>query len=269
VRKLRRRRTFFYELTFPLPRAAPYRIRDDGAILGNYTDTTTHGFLYQGGQITSIDCPGSISTFAYGINKTGAIVGACTDSNTGVEHGFLFRNNTYTPIDPTPAATVGVWDVNESLEFAGQAETPSGSIAFAIRYPTFATIPAPGGAVATGINTIGEIVGVDGLNSIGPDGSLQGFLYAGKKLYPISFPGAAWTEPQGINDRGHIAGYMIDAPAATGATHGFVLESGQYLKIDYPGASDTLVRGINNEDQLVGQYYVGNSWHSFFATPAR
>jgi probable HAF family extracellular repeat protein len=56
---------------------------------------------------TSINVPGSTSTNAFGINNTGQIVGAYTDS-TGT-HGFLDTNGVFTtlPFVPTGINNVG------------------------------------------------------------------------------------------------------------------------------------------------------------------
>ena len=58
-----------------------------------------HGFLLSGGAFTTIDGPGSVETFAAGINASGQIVGGYFD-NDGFGHGFLLSGGVFTTIDP-------------------------------------------------------------------------------------------------------------------------------------------------------------------------
>jgi hypothetical protein len=62
-----------------------------GVSTGQYTDAkgSTHGYVRQRtGAITSFDPPGSVATFAEGINAGGGVVGTFGD-NDGFGHGFL------------------------------------------------------------------------------------------------------------------------------------------------------------------------------------
>jgi uncharacterized membrane protein len=64
-------------------------------------------------------------------------------------------------------------------------------------------------------------------------------------------PGASDTAPLGINDRGQIVGFLVDA---SGLLHGFLLDRGVFTRIDVPGASQTTALGINDRGQLVGDF---------------
>jgi uncharacterized membrane protein len=50
-----------------------------GQIVGAYIgqDGSSHGFLAEGSAFTTLDCPGSVSTTAWGINSAGQIAGTC------------------------------------------------------------------------------------------------------------------------------------------------------------------------------------------------
>jgi uncharacterized membrane protein len=98
-------------IPFDFPFAAAtwaWDMNPSGQIVGQYTDTvkTTHGFLLAAPvldstfgftpapgepisyQFISIDYPGAKTTYAYGINTSGHIVGAYVDS-VGKQHGFV------------------------------------------------------------------------------------------------------------------------------------------------------------------------------------
>ena len=48
---------------------------------------------------TTIDPPGSVFTFPFGINDQGDVIGNYTTSD-GVDHGFLLQQGAFTTIDP-------------------------------------------------------------------------------------------------------------------------------------------------------------------------
>jgi hypothetical protein len=84
---------------------------------------------------------------------------------------------------------------------------------------------------------------------------LTGIACAGTSLWAYTYseikvPGAASTSATGINKKGDIAGYYLDANKQV---HGFLLSGGHYTTIDYPGAiGGTWVYGVNDSDIVVG-----------------
>jgi probable HAF family extracellular repeat protein len=82
--------------------------------------------------------------------------------------------------------------------------------------------------------------------------ALIGYVLTHGRAQTVAFPGAADTEPIGINDRGEIVGKFNDA---TGRDHGFLrTRRGRYMRIDVPGAVGTEAWKINNRGQIVGTY---------------
>jgi len=67
----------------------------------------------------------------------------------------------------------------------------------------------------------------------------------------FDFPGAATTNPSGINDAGDVAGSYTDNE---GRTHGFVRHGETFTSIDFPGASFTNARGVSASGEVVGMY---------------
>jgi probable HAF family extracellular repeat protein len=63
---------------------------------------------------------------------------------------------------------------------------------------------------------------------------------------------AAQTSARGINARGDIVGFYVDAQRKQ---HGFLLQDGRYSTIDYPitGVRATIANGINARGEIVGQ----------------
>ena len=63
---------------------------------------------------------------------------------------------------------------------------------------------------------------------------------------------AAQTSARGVNARGDIVGFYVDAQRRQ---HGFLLQDGRYSTIDYPitGVRATIANGINARGEIVGQ----------------
>lgn len=73
-------------------------INDSGEIVGTYYDGVhQHGFLYQGGNYTTINGPSGTDTQINGINNLSQIVGTSFDANTGVLQGFVATPDTNAP----------------------------------------------------------------------------------------------------------------------------------------------------------------------------
>jgi probable HAF family extracellular repeat protein len=114
---------------------------------------------------------------------------------------------------------------------------------------TFTTIEVPESTltVATGIDTLGRIVGY-----YADSRGTHGFLLTGGALSTIDFPGAAWTAAYGINAAGQIVGAY--GPNDTAGRHGFLLSGSNFSSFDFPSSMDTVARGLNNRGQIVGDY---------------
>src|SRR5436305_761222 len=109
------------------------------------------------GTYTQIDYPGSIDTFALGINSSGDIVGLYRDSSQ-LAHGFLLSGGIYSTIDYPGSAQSGLAGIND----VGQAVGWNYLFPFIYDIPTqtFTLIQYPVGPVApAAINNSGMIVG--------------------------------------------------------------------------------------------------------------
>lgn len=67
----------------------------------------------------------------------------------------------------------------------------------------------------------------------------------------LDVPGANATQPSGINARGRVVGWYVQA----GVTRGFIYEDGVWTtNIVYPGAALTQLRGVGPDGTIVGIY---------------
>lgn len=67
----------------------------------------------------------------------------------------------------------------------------------------------------------------------------------------IDVPGATVTAAHGINNRGQIAGFYVDAG---GTLHGFLRSRGSFRTIDVPGTTRSGALDINDRGEIVGGY---------------
>jgi probable HAF family extracellular repeat protein len=67
----------------------------------------------------------------------------------------------------------------------------------------------------------------------------------------IDFPGATFSNAQGVNAGGDVVGFYTDQ---AGKTHGFIYSGGNFQSVDYPDARSTQLRGIGPSGDVVGAY---------------
>ena len=173
---------------------------------------------------TTIDCPGSSSSSARGINDRGDIVGSCDDDSGS--HGFLLRHGTLTMIDFPGATLTTAFGLNNLGDVVGRYTDADDVVhGYVLRHGHFRTIDPPGmipgpegppRTAAIGIDDLGRIVGFYD----GSDGVHHGYLFDSGVFRNIDFPGAFATGAQGINDLKRIAGGYVEA---NGVQHGFLL----------------------------------------------
>jgi probable HAF family extracellular repeat protein len=74
-------------------------------------------------------------------------------------------------------------------------------------------------------------------------------------LGTLALPGAVATFPFGINNRGHVVGFYLDADQAR---HGFLFRNGEFTTIDHPlAADDTQAHDLNDRGQIAGLHERG------------
>jgi uncharacterized membrane protein len=179
----------------------------------------------------SFDVPGAASTFAFGINPQGEIVGRYASG--AFNHGYLLNKGTVTTIDPPYG--LGVFA-------AAQGINPEGNIAG--NYTDRGTVPG-GDAIRT-----------------------RAYLRdASGSFMRIDFPGAENTLAIKISPTGQVVGCYhhqnADTDAAHGGTmHGYVYQNGTYQSLSVPG---TMNNGITRNGRIiVGVWFpTPNEFHAY------
>ncbi|MBI3476952.1 MAG: hypothetical protein HY010_14565 [Acidobacteria bacterium] len=190
-----------------------FKINDRGDVVGWVCPYFCHGFLFRKGVVTTLDFPGATATYAWDINESGTVA--------------------------------GVWDLFDSQEnflYEGGFIWKDGNF-------TEVTFPGAGDTGVTAINARGDFVGAW---DRGPNTTTSGFFSSKGKFasFDAPFPDVTLTQPQGMNERGHIVG----AGYVNGIPHGFLKIGTYFMEIAYPGAAYTSAWGIDSAGQMVGNW---------------
>ncbi len=224
--------------------------------------------LAQSYTFTEFDVPGATLTAAAAINNAGQILGSYNDSK-GVHCFLRDPGGAFTTFDP-PGASPLCAGLNNRGEVVGTTDRGAhGFIRSATGDFTTFDIPAAGpGAAAAGINDLGEIVGT---LAAPPEGG-NGFLRSPDGAFVRLTAPIGEIDPIAINNRGEIAGWVLNG-SSQGTQHGFLRDAGGvYRKFDFPGTTSfTRIAAIANTGQFAGTAsgggFVSNPDGSFTLLP--
>lgn len=115
---------------YPLARTMHNGVNPSGDIAGIYFDPAgpVYSYAIREGVVTPFAVPGSLTTRAWDISATGAIVGWDRDA-TGV-HGFLLRGGVFTMIDVPGADQTLAFGINPAGQIVGYFSDASGTHGF-------------------------------------------------------------------------------------------------------------------------------------------
>ena len=209
---------------------------------------------------TTLDDPlATASSFAYGINNKGQVVGNYSVDDPTLSSGdfsFLYQNGDYTTIKVSPPS-----DVN-AIDDLGQILGIFNGVPSIYDHGTLIPVSHPADTVisAEGLNDKGQVVGFYQTTNGGIFGPPEAFLASKGNFIALSGPpGATSVEATGLNNKGDIVGWYSDN---TG-DHGFLLSHGHYTTLNDPlavsnslsgGRVLTHITGINDYGQIVGYY---------------
>ena len=221
-----------------------------------------------------------------GINSRGLIAGYFGSGAQGAPNqGYLLnhRSRLYTNENVAGSiqtqvtglndhgVTVGFWS---SMNNADLVNDNTGF--YSLNGRTFTNVNFP--TMDNSTPTVNQLLGVNDHNmAVGfytdGNGFTDGYTYnINTNTYnEVAIPGAADVTATGINNRGDISGFEVDAE---GNTHAFLLGArGSLTTLDVPGATMTQAFGVNDNDEVVGVYQLGSgdtaTLHGFTWMPGR
>jgi hypothetical protein len=157
----------FTEFDFPGWESDSRAINSAGDIVGVYNESgllPTHGFTRTGEDTyATLDYPGALYTFLWGINNSGLITGSYIANNdpTNAYHGFMYSSGTFTRIDYPGATATKIFGLNNLGDIVGAHSQGSISHAFVFSQARFRSFDMPGAqsSIAKAINDNRQVVG--------------------------------------------------------------------------------------------------------------
>jgi hypothetical protein len=218
---------------------------------------------------STISVPGAVATAAYGVNDSGQIVGAYTNTpyQGGEDYpfewasdtqGFLDTNGHFQTIDVPKATWTIPLDINDYGEIVGLFLNSTGVHGFADVNGTYTTIDDPKGGgttVVTGVNNNDQIIGFYGSTELGS--SSVGFQDS------QAINGVFTALPH--------AGQAINIHDETVLDNGsdtFIYSGGTDTKVNVPGWQNfdyQPVKGINDYGQIVCLDTIRDANGSYYA----
>lgn len=158
----------FEQFDYPDWESDARAINSAGDIVGVYNAggvLPTHGFTRTGTDTyATLDYPGALYTFLYGINDAGKISGSYINPNdpTFTDRGFVYVNGVFTRVDYPGAQETMVYGLNNLDDVVGAHKQVNGLHGFVVNGNRLRSFDVPGATntVATGINDLRQIVGI-------------------------------------------------------------------------------------------------------------
>jgi hypothetical protein len=219
-------------------------------------------------QMYTVDPPGSTSTYAEGINASGAVTGSYRDA-AGVAHGFLRdASGNITSFDPPGSVSTSAYGVNASGAVTGYYQAPPSVAHGFIRDASgnFTSFDVQDSTVtyAYSVNASGAVTGP----YFGATGAPHGFLRdTSGNITSFDPPGSTSTYPYSINANGGVTGSYY---GRAGVPVGFIRDaSGSITSFHPPGSASTYAYSINASGAVTG-YYVDRALasHGFLRDPS-
>ena len=225
----------------------PYGSNNLGLIVGGFDNYgKTQGFLFQKGEVYSIEPPGVDFSKTYDINDLGDIVGFYYED--GRAHGFLYIDENYEIIDYPSAHNTYLKGINNANQIVGWYDDGlNEAVGFLYDDHIFIPIQFPG-AVSThsfDINNAGQVVG----DYIDESGNYHGFIFDVNHLIYRTFDFQVNGDSRAfsINDAGDILGEHCEE-----------YECASYVAYD---GSTVLIGGFDTDGDIDGGDFATFSSH--------
>jgi len=227
--------------------SSAFAINDAGQVVGTsygYSETAPiRGFLYSGGTMSAIQAPGS--TYAFGINNAGTVVGGwtvTTSEGDTFQHAYTYAGGVFTDLGTLPIGdgsrayainSAGMVVGAAANTFNGAPNFPENP--FIYRNGTMTDMGNLGGIFsnATSINDHGQAVGYAGVDFGGQSDEIYSrtaFLYQDGVLRDLG--GLAPYRSSNATDINNLGQVVGAAGLADGDAHAFLYENGSMIDLN-------------------------------------
>ena len=225
---------------------------DDGFVVNPFADKA----------YTSIDYPNALLTSAFGVNKSGNIVGFYQDANRKL-HGFLYDpvRSSFASIDyPNPVCTAGTdaRGINKRGDIVGSCTDDANNFyGYLLTTEGFSSVQAPGhlSTIPQGISSDDKIFGCvhdtnTGTTMFGFSLDDEGFNYFGGKFGGLD--GIAFMNNGPSANGRRLTGMFMDT--GLNRVRAYTVRRGVATSFDYPDAAITQGWDVNDQGDVVGVY---------------
>lgn len=218
----------------------------------------------------TIDFPGAISTFLYGINNAGDMVGAYVDDGEHT-HGFLLSDGTFTTIDYPDSALSVAAGINNNGVITGQYNDSDGighGFVFSDNHFTTKDLGEGYQTFPTAIDDVGDLVGF----CTDSESNFHGCVAFDGPFQILDYPDATASVTLGINFQGNQIVGGFGTQNGSSFEHGFLYQDGEFSQIDFTSSAatvpfgisvTTVAFGINDSQEIVGTYSSGGVNNGF------
>lgn len=223
--------------------------------------------------ITDLGTLGYHTTFGYGINANGQIVGKSYLQQTVPGNGcpprhqclvHIYRAFLYSAGQMMDLGTLGgtfsearavnnTGDVAGTSTLSGTSFNPTHAFLYHNGHMTDLGTLGGGSSSAYGINDFGEVVG----DSYTTSGARDAFLYSGGKMIDLGALGSLGSSASGINNSHQVVGASEVANGS--GVHAFLWSNGKMTDLGTLGGTQSIAYAINNAGQVVGYASPPNS----------
>jgi probable HAF family extracellular repeat protein len=220
---------------------------------GDTGDLSFHVRIYLNNSVQDLGVlAGYNSSYAYGINNKGQVVGYADDITGNNLRAFLYKDGTMYNLGTLGGNYSLAYGINTKGQIIGYSATAVDSNnqtsehAFLYENGSMNDINSllnstGGESHAYGINNKGDITGTMM--------SGNAFLYSGGGVQDLGTLGGSGSSGSGINDNDQVAGYSY---LVNGSYHAFLYSDGLMKDLGSLSSYPSYANGINNSGQVVG-----------------
>jgi probable HAF family extracellular repeat protein len=196
--------------------------------------------------ITDLGTLGGDTSYAFGLNNLGQVVGASSVSS-GTAHAYVWSDGQMTDLGTLGGAWSRAFGINDAGQIVGRAYTANdGEYAPLWQNGEVVNLGKPSGdqSYTFAINNQGQVVGGPAYGVPG-----QAFLWENNQLITLPSLGGNNSEALAINDLGLIAGW---AESTNGNNYPVLWANGQLTALGNLDNRGGYASGINDSGQVVG-----------------
>ncbi len=237
------------------PQGQAVGINAGGSMVGAAPSSSggfSHAVVYSPGggaiDLGTIDSCYGCSSFGYGINDSGSVVGASTTSG-GATHAFVYASGIMTDIGTSLSGDSAASAINNAGDIAG----------YSLYGHAFLDVNGAVNGAFTDLGTLGgtrsEALALNSSDQVAGDAYTAGgedhaFLYSQGAMTDLGTMGTGSSQAFGINSQGVVVGQF-------GGTTAFVYANGVMIDLNSllpanSGWTLTSAQGINDAGQIVG-----------------